>query len=306
MAPRLRTFPPLRYVASGGFLHTRHRGVMYPPFMNLDTIAQLESVWSAAANDILICTHQKVGTHLTKRFVVEILRRAQSPLTGCIYRSGDIGHGTVPWPEVLASQHGLDAFQHHLDRTEEQARLWYTHTRIEDMPFRRIDPGARFLVVGRDPRSVALSQFFFYKSHPLLEVPKDLGLDDFVEMFLGGDLYFGDYFTHLADWSAARHPDILPSQVLTLSYEDLVHDKARMVRRITAFLLPDFQLDETQVSDIVAATEFDRMKSDISENPQSFHFNPDTFFRAGTVNDWEHHLSPQAAAAIQDRMQKSA
>jgi len=106
--------------------------------------------------------------------------------------------------------------------------------------------------------------------------------------------------------AAARLPALLPSQVLTLSYEDLVHDKARMVRRITAFLLPDFQLDEPQVSDIVAATEFDRLKSDISETPQSFHFNPDTFFRAGTVNDWEHHLSPQAAAAIQDRMQKSA
>ena len=306
MAPRLKTFPPLQYVASGGFLHTRHRGVMYPPFMNLDTIEQLEAVWSAGHNDILICTHQKVGTHLTKRFVVEILRRAQAHLSSCIYRSGDIGHGTVPWPEVLASQHGMDAFQHHLESTKEQARLWYTHTRIEHMPFHRIDPGARFLVVGRDPRSVAVSQFFFYKSHPLLEVPKDLGLDDFVEMFLGGDLYFGDYFSHLSDWSAARHPNILPSQILTLSYEDLVQDKARMVRKITAFLLPNFELCDTQVSDIVAATEFDRMKSDISKNPQSFHFNPDTFFRAGTVSDWERHLSPETATAILEKMGRPA
>jgi len=274
---------------------------MYPPFMDLQAIAELETKWSADANDILICTHQKVGTHLTKRFVVELLRRSQAHMADCIYQSGDIGHDTVPWPEVFASQHGMQAFQNHLDRTKGQARLWYTHTRIEHMPFLRCDPATKFIVVGRDPRSVAVSQFFFYKSHPLLEVPAALSLDEFVELFLQGDLYFGDYFSHLANWSAAKHPNITPSQVLTIAYEDLVQKKAQMVRKIATFLLPNFELNETQVSEIVAATEFDRMKSDISENPQSFHFNPNTFFRAGTVRDWENHLSEAALASIKEK-----
>jgi len=302
MPQKLRTFPPIQHIASGGFLHTRHRGVMYPPFMNLSSISELESTWSAEANDIIICTHQKVGTHLTKRFVVEILRRSQSHLPDCIYRGGDIGHDTVPWPEVLVSQQGMEAFSNHLERTKRQARLWYTHTRIEHMPFHRFNPDTRFLVVGRDARSVAVSQFFFYKNHPLLEVPENLGIEDFVKLFLSGDLYFGDYFSHFADWSSANHDDIMRSQVLTLSYEDLVQDKAHMVRKIAEFLVPRHKLDKDQVAEIVTATEFDRMKSDISANPQSFHFNPDTFFRAGTVNDWERHLSPSASSAIESRM----
>lgn len=306
MAPKLKTFPPLRHLPSGGMLHTRHRGVMYPPFMDLDIIERLEKTWAAAANDVFICTHQKVGTHLTKRFLVEILRHAQRDIPDCIYRSGDIGHGTVPWPEVMASQHGMDHFHHHLERTSGQARLWYTHTRIEHMPFQSVHAGARFIVVTRDPRAVAVSQYFFYRNHPLLDFPHHLSLDAYVELFLGGDLYFGDYFTHVRDWSAGGPPLGDPFQVLTISYEDLVQQKAQMVRKITAFLLPDFVLDDCEVAAIVAATEFDRMKADISQNPQSFHFNPETFFRAGTVRDWEQHLSRWAADAILERMRDAA
>ena len=33
-------------------------------------------------------------------------------------------------------------------------------------------------------------------------------------------------------------------------------------------------------------------------NPQSFHLNPKVYFRAGTTNDWEQHLSPLAQEAI--------
>ena len=61
-------------------------------------------------HDILICTHQKVGTHLTKKFIVEILREAAVLHAGHPAAEGDIGKGAVPWPEVTASQRGMEAF----------------------------------------------------------------------------------------------------------------------------------------------------------------------------------------------------
>ena len=297
--PRLRSFGPLDTIASGGFLHQRHRGTMYPPFIDLAATAALEREWQSDADDIFIASHQKVGTHLTKRFIVEILRHALAGSPGNAYATGDIGHGTVPWPEVMVSQHGRTHFDAHLARTAGQPRLWYVHSRIGDLPLERIHPESRFVVVYRDPRAVAVSQYFFYRQHPLLAVPPDLTLDRFVDLFLAGDLYFGDYHRHVTDWVGAARPDIRPDRILALRYEDLVDHKAAAAQSLARFLLPDWTPPEGALAAIVQSTGFDRMKEEISGNPQSFHFNPATFFRAGQVRDWENHLSPRAADAIE-------
>jgi len=136
----LRSFGPLKTLSHGGFLHHHYRGTMYPPFIDLQATEALARDWDTSANDIFICTHQKVGTHLTKRFIVEILRHALAEQTGNIYETGDIGHGTVPWPEVMVSQHGRSHFDEHLSRSSSVPRLWYIHSRIEDLPIRRIHP----------------------------------------------------------------------------------------------------------------------------------------------------------------------
>ena len=299
--PKLRCFDPLDTIASGGFLHHRHRGTMYPPFIDLAATRALAASWDSDADDIFIASHQKVGTHLTKRFIVELLRHALADSPGSVYATGDIGHGTVPWPEVMVSQHGRAHFDAHLARTKGQPRLWYIHSRIADLPLRRIHPRTRFVVVYRDPRAVAVSQYFFYRQHPLLAVPADLTLDAFVDLFLAGDLYFGDYHRHVSDWVAAAHPGIAPDRILALRYEDLVEDKPAAARTLARFLLPGWTPPEGTLAAIVQSTGFDRMKEEISGNPQSFHFNPATFFRAGTVRDWENHLSPATAAAIRAR-----
>jgi hypothetical protein len=40
------------------------------------------------------------------------------------------------------------------------------------------------------------------------------------------------------------------------------------------------------------------MKNKISENPGSFHFNVNTFFRSGKTEDWKTKLSYENIAAI--------
>ena len=300
-----RTFGPLETIPSGGFLHHRHRGTMYPPFIDLAATEILETSWETAANDIFICTHQKVGTHLTKRFIVEILRHAMAGTPGNIYETGDIGHGTVPWPEVMISQYGQDHFEEHLRRTSHVPRVWYIHSRIEQLPFSRIHPETRFVVVHRDPRAVAVSQYFFYRQHPLLCVLQDLTLDGFVDLFVDGDLYFGEYHSHAADWIAVCRPDIEARQVLSLTYEQLVEHKTSSVRQLSSFLLQDWYPSDDIVDAVVQATGFDAMRREITQNPQSFHLDPTTFFRSGQVRDWERHLSAGAVAAIDAKTRSS-
>ena len=297
----LRTFEPAEQKQSGGFLHGRYNDTMYPPFIDVNATEDLARSWDCDENDIFICTHQKVGTHLAKKYAVEILRHGLSARADSIYSSGDIGHGTVPWPEVMASQHGRAHLDAHIARTHGQPRLWYVHCSYDDLPIRRIHPRARFIIVYRDPKAVAVSQYFFWKKHPLLCFPDGLDLDRFVEMFVEGDLYFGDYHHHVLSWLRRRDSRIDLQQVLALRYEDLVERKFDSAQVMSRFILPEHTFDLSVLTEIASSTDFEKMKSDITKNPQSFHLNPKVYFRAGKTNDWEAHLSDLSVAAINEK-----
>ncbi len=297
----LRTFEPAEQIPSGGFLHGRYNDTMYPPFIDTTATEDLAGSWDCGENDVFICTHQKVGTHLAKKYAVEILRRGLANRADSIYSSGDIGHGTVPWPEVMVSQHGRAHLDAHIARTHGQPRLWYVHCSYEDLPIRQIHPRARFIVVYRDPKAVAVSQYFFWKKHPLLRFPDGLDLDRFVELFLEGDLYFGDYHRHVLSWLKRRDSKIGRNQILALRYEDMVDRKLECAEAVSRFIAPEFEMGKSELVAVAASTEFDKMKSDIIANPQSFHLNPNVYFRAGKTNDWEVHLSDLSVAAINEK-----
>ena len=294
----LRTFEPAKEMAGGGFLHNRYGGTMYPPFIDSMATQDLAQSWDTEPNDIFICTHQKVGTHLAKKFLVELVRTAMDLPADNIYATGDIGHGTVPWPEVMYSQHGRAHWENHVAQTYDQPRIWYVHCSYQDLPVHRIHPKTRFVTVFRDPRAVAVSQYFFWKRHPLLQVPADLDLDAFVERFVDGNLYFGDYHRHVLGWLHRKDLRVTPQQLLALRYEDLVDRKMDCARTLAQFIGCDATMTDKQLAKIVATTEFDKMKLEVTENPQSFHLNPKVYFRSGKSRDWEQHLSPLSVDTI--------
>lgn len=292
-----RTFEPAALAHPEGFLHHRWQGKVYPPFIDRRATEHLSRSWDTQANDVLIATHQKVGTHLAKKYLVELVRNGadlpeRNPMAG-----GDIGHAAVPWPEVYLSQESEAAWQAFLAATSDRPRLWYIHCAFEDLPCRSIHPATRFVAVIRDPRAVVVSQYFFWMRHPLLGLDPDLDLERFSELFAAGDLYFGDYFRHVLGWIAPRG-DVQADQVCVLRYEDMVERKAETVDRLQAFLFPGVALTEAQRQGIAASTEFNAMKREITANPGSFHLNPAVYFRSGTTDDWSQHLSPTAEARI--------
>lgn len=295
---RLRVFEPLEYLQPDGFAYRPWRGHVYPPFIDPDQAQRLIDTWDTDAHDVFICTHQKVGTHLMKKFVVEVLRALYRFPSDHPMRDGDIGHGAVPWPEVMASQHGIAHVEAFLQRTAGVPRVWYLHCPADVLPMRTVHPGARFVCVYRDPRAVAVSQYFFYKAHPLLQVPADLTLERFVDLFVGGGLYFGDYHQHTLDWLSGCHGRVAPQQMLALRYEELVQEKPAVVDALARHLGPGTTLSPERRDAISASTAFAAMKDSITANPGTFHFNPSTFFRAGRTDDWTNHLTPSQADRI--------
>jgi hypothetical protein len=295
---RLRVFEPLERLQPDGFVYRRWRGHVYPPFIDPAQAQHLMDAWETDEHDVFICTHQKVGTHLAKKFAVEVLRALHDYPPAHPLHEGDIGHGAVPWPEVSVSQHGYEHFQQFLDATAGRPRVWYLHCPAGMLPMRRIHPRSRFVMVYRDPRAVAVSQFFFYKAHPLLQVPADLTLDRFVSLFVEGHLYFGDYHQHTLEWLDGCGGRIASDQMLALRYEELVERKADVVDAMARHLGRGASLPAARRDAVAASTEFATMKEGITANPRTFHFNPATFFRAGRTDDWMNHLSADHVAAI--------
>ena len=281
-----------------GFLHARANGRMIPAFIHPDAMRALRKTWDTTEHDILICTHQKVGTHLTKKFIVQILREAGALPAGHPAGEGDIGKGAVPWPEVTASQHGMEAFLEFLEQTKGQPRVFYTHANVDELPVRCLHPKTKLVMTYRDPKGAAISQFHFYKKHPTLGVSPDLSLEQFVDLFLAGDLYFGDYHKHVqAYFDSGRH-GVCPCQLCILRYEDLVEHKVESVRQLEQALFGKSRLTEEQRNAVAAATEFNTMKQSILQNPGTFHFNAERFFRSGRTDDWKDQLTARQVAAI--------
>ena len=280
-----------------GFLHTRYAGRMIPAFIDPKAIDLLRSTWDTQADDIIICTHQKVGTHLTKKYVVEILRKAG--VLGDMHPAadGDIGKAAVPWPEVMVSQKGLAAFASFLEETAGQPRIFYTHGNIDELPVRHLHPKTKIVMAYRDPKGAAVSQFHFYKGHPTLGVSQDLTITEFVRHFVQGDMYFGDYHDHVSGYFRAAQFGLDPKQLCIVRFEDLVEDKLNAVQTLSAFLLGT-ALNEEDTLAVALSTEFNTMKEAIRKKPGSFHFNPDRFFRSGKTEDWKAQLPLEAIAMI--------
>ena len=293
----LRTFEPATPAHAEGFLHHRWNGRCYPPFIDQRATEHLTQTWDTQPNDVILATHQKVGTHLAKKFLVELVRAnvdlpARHPMV-----DGDIGHGAMPWPEVLLSQETPAEWQQFLAKTSDRPRLWYLHCMVDDLPCRRIHPQTRFVVAIRDPRAALVSQYFFWLRHPLLQVEPELDLDRFAELFVQGDLYFGNYFSHVRSWINPE-PRLQAAQICSLRYEDMVEHKAGTVQQLQQFLFPSGSLDANQAAEIAAATDFQAMKKGLTANPGSFHLNPKLYFRSGTTDNWRQHLSVRAEALV--------
>ncbi len=294
---KLKTFGPSGKLNKDGFLHIEGDQKIYPPFFDLHAIEQLRENWETRANDIFICTHQKVGTHLTKQFVSEILRAVYPFPENHPIASGDIGHATIPWPEVMVSQYGYAHFQDFLAKTADLPRIWYLHCEHDDLPMKKIHPASKFIYVYRNPKGAAVSQYFFYKAHPLLDVNPAMEMDEFVSYFLSGNLYFGDYHLHVKQWNDNTDVRINKDHFISLTYEELVENKGSATRKLCRFLTGE-NLPLKKIRDIATATDFQQMKDKISENPGSFHFNVNTFFRSGKTEDWKTKLSLENIAAI--------
>jgi len=296
-------FQPLKRMETCGLMYTSYRDKKYPPFINPKKIEHLHSFWEICSNDILICTHQKVGTHLAKKLLVEIVMANTNHLDDLPFGNGDIGQDAVPWPEVMFSQKSEAEWLAFIKKTQKKPRIWYTHCAFDDFPSKSVHPKSKFIVVVREPKAAAVSQYYFWLRHPMLGANTGLKINTFIDAFTKSELYFGGYHQHSTSWICRSKNLISDDQVCLLFYEDMVENKLETINKIQNFLYPEKNISRNVVSAIASSSEFSSMKNEISSNPRSFHIDPNLYFRTGTTDGWKDKLPPSAIKKINNLTQ---
>ncbi|XP_075554122.1 sulfotransferase ssu-1-like [Dermacentor variabilis] len=201
-----------------------------------------------------------------------------------------------------------------------------THLPFHLQPY---SPKAKYIYVARNPYDCCVSFYHHTKSRPRYGF-QDGTFNQFVDMFIRGEVDFGDYFDHLLSWYEHRGDP----NVLFLTYEDLKKDTYGWISRIADFLGKEEYGNKVReqpsvLDNAVELTSFQNMKS-INEEfrnwPLELEALPDEtlteatrstreglgdsikqrptedHIRKGIIGDWKNHFSREQVARMKKRI----
>jgi hypothetical protein len=223
---------------------------------------------------------------------------------------------TAPRDEVVAA---LDAQEHR--------RFIKTHTPLDGLPY---DERVTYVCVGRDPRDVAMS-WDNHMQNINLEVfinarAAAVGLDDLAGIMPDGppipaadprDRFWAwvdddsppgagastlkATLEHLATfWDVKTEPN-----VVLFHYDDIKNDLEGELRRLATALGID--LDESKVSDLVAAASFEQMREQAEQlapevKTAGFWNDTNRFFHVGGSGQWQQFIGPEDVPRYEARV----
>lgn len=253
------------------------------------------------SDDIVVATPSKTGTTWMQTICVMLVL------------------GPPPWDRPLAEispwlEMNLEPIAEVRSRLDAQAhrRVIKSHTPLDGLPYQ---PGVRYLVIGRDPRDVALSWHGHFRNLDLertletrlravgAEDLTDLGIDpadsppslpddpaesfrvfvDNEDLAVEGGSLLGFVHAMTQAWEA-RDAD----HVKLLHYADLRADLDGQIREIAGFL--DIDLSDTRLASLVEAAGLDAMRARPDDFVPVAHTgiweDPNAFFARGRLGGW--------------------
>ena len=234
------------------------------------------------AGDIVVSTYPKCGTTWVQH-VVWLLLHEGEPLPPGRSLTVDFPHLEEVGAEGIGSL--------------PEPRCIKTHLPFAMTPWH---PGARYVVVARNPFDCAVSFFHHTRGFARHYDFADGTFSEFFECFVAGEVDFGDYFDHLESWIANRDEP----NVLFLTYEAMKRDAEGEIAALGRFLGGTAQASVERpetLSRVLEHSSFDAMRRDqerwASRRPDEM----PPFIRKGVVGDWKSSFTPEQAARLVER-----
>lgn len=251
------------------FLHSRFNGIVLPPFVTPEQM-NFYSTFQTRPGDVFLITYPKAGTI----WLVEIVR-AIAKVDYSENTKDKLFGGLGPLFE-LRNHEQLD--------TLPSPRYMFTHLPMSLMPYSN-ESNVKYIYLARNPRDLVVSYFHFMSSIPIFDFQGKW--EEFLELFMKGNLPWGSYFDHVLEWWNRKDQ----KNVLFLKYEDLKKDLRGQTKIIAEFL--DVHLSEQEVEAVVEKCTFQAMKKkpDQAIKELAKFFKKGSHLRKGIVGDWENHFS---------------
>lgn len=282
---------------------------LYVSQVFLDGTVRSALSYQPRPDDVFIVTYPKCGT-TWMQFIVF-----------CIYNDGETPADMVDFYKRTPF---LEMFGAEMAEKMPRPGAIKTHLPYRLQPK---SPHARYIYVARNPYDCCVSLYHHTKLFPVYEF-EDGTFDEFFEMFLRGQVDFGDYFENLLSWYEHRDDD----NVLFLTYEDLKRDPKNGILSVARFLGKEYEdkllRDPEALEKVLKATsqesmkkfnaEFRKLESAIrnlqlengepreeqavSDHLKSLLAKPITgdFVRKGVVGDWRNHFSEEQIRRLKD------
>ncbi|XP_029835896.2 sulfotransferase 1C2-like [Ixodes scapularis] len=261
-----------------------------------------------AADDVILVTYPKSGTHWVSQIALLILNRGQSPR--------DLADFVRQAP--CLEMNGVSV-------SYTSPRFLRTH-----LPFGQIrySNDSKYIYVARNPLDACVSFYHYIKNLPHYRF-EDGKFEDFVEAFIKGRVGQADHLEHVLSGYARRHA----SNVLFLTYEELKADTAGIIVKLAKFFgetyASMFEKDTGLMNEILSKSGLEYMRNtyemsidelcviynirplpqDIADAPSKIKIEPRKLsaMRKGTTADWREHFTPellqQMRAWIYDKSQ---
>lgn len=230
---------------------------------HLENIKKMET----RDGDVYIMTYPKSGTHWT----FEIVHMLQNGNTEYFKEMINVfDHMGIDRLEAIPSPRAI------------VGHVWFRHLPEDKSK-------CKIIYVNRNPKDVAVSLYSMYKKLNPKIMDYQGEWNDFLEMFISGNVPYGSWFDYELNWQKeiANNPNI---NILQLQFEDMKQDLEGNVRKIANFL--GIKCDNSLIIDIARKCDFKNMSEEKNKNiPDSmkvvFTTGKHSMYRKGEVGDWK-------------------
>lgn len=184
-------------------------------------------------DDVWILSYPGSGTVWVQNIVWQLkqgIDRTKKPFswTDALYLEGDI---FVDSPNEDAKKNLYSKFNNSLERVENEPspRVIISHLPPNLLPVELWTIRPKIIYIARNPKDVAISMF-----HTLHDDFEHFSgtLEEYFDLFLDDKIWYAPFFEHITSFWQLRNED----NFLFLSYEEVVADKFKEVKRISEFL----------------------------------------------------------------------
>ncbi|GFT92081.1 sulfotransferase 1C2 [Nephila pilipes] len=291
-------------------------GFRIPSFFPVETFKSALT-YKPRLDDLFIVTYPKCGTTWVQNIIA------------CIFKDGKPFQSAL---EIYRDTAFLEMAGAAGAETMKRPGSLKTHLPFHLAPW---SSSAKYIFIARNPKDCCVSFYHHTENTPAYRF-KDGTFDDFFELFINGEVDYGDYFDTLISWYEHRHDP----NVLFITYEQLQKDVRTYVLKIAEFIGSQYkeklERDEKIFDDVIHYSSFSFMKVHLNKlyielgampkeliinNPHipagikrtllsgGYEFTKKNLkevniIRKGIIGDWKNYFSPTQNARLEKKFRE--